>query len=343
MSYKYYASRVGQAIITFFTATSLTFILYRLMPGGPLESLQAQLTQQLEESGASTQEIQTRVNKLAEIYTGIDPDKPVYIAYMDYMEDVFFQLDFGVSIRYQEPVFDILFRAMPWSIFISGNGLILGFTVTVLLGALMAYKEGSRFDSASTLTVLTLNSIPYYVGALLMLAFLAFTWNIFPTGGRYGSHVTPGFNIPFLISVAYHGALPTLSGFIIGFGGGALAMRGNAVRVIGSEYLRSARLRSLSVNRITTRYIARNAILPIYTSLMIGIAGIFSSSVIMEQIFQYPGIGWYMFEALTTQDYPLLMGAFIFFTLITVIGILLADLTYGLIDPRASTGDRESY
>lgn len=341
---KYYASRFAQAIITIFAAVTLTFSLYRLMPGGPMGAMQAQLSQRLQEQGYSSDEIEERVGQLTELYTGIDPDTPIHIAYLEYLEDVVFNLDLGTSLIYQEPVIDIMARAMPWSIFVSVNGLLLGFTASVLLGSLMATWEGGRFDSGSTLAVLGLSSIPYYVGALVMLAFLGFGWGIFPTGGRYGSGVDPGVNVDFMASVIYHGAMPTLSGFILGFGAQALAMRGNSIRVIGSDYIHSARLRGIGTNRITTRYVARNAILPIYTSVMIGIAALFSGSVILEQIFQYPGMGWYLFTALTSQDYPLLMGTFIFFTILTVSGILIADLTYGLIDPRAGTGaERESF
>lgn len=338
----YYVKRFGMAFVTLFAASTLAFILYRLMPGGPVEAIQARLIQNmLDEYGEVDME---RVERQTQVYTGIDPDQPIHIAYYEYVRDIILYQDFGYSIHNREPVFDILFAAMPWSIFVSVYGLLLGFTVTVLLGSLMAYKEGTRIDYGSTAFVLVLGSIPYYVVAVFALAVLSFEWGLFPTGGRYDHRTDPGFNIDFMLGVVHHGALPILTSFIVGFGGGALGMRANAVRVMGSDYIRSAEIRGVKTNRITTRYLARNAVLPIYTGLMIGIAAIFSSSVIMEWIFTYPGVGWYTFDALDTRDYPLLMGAFLFFTTITVVGILIADLTYGLIDPRAGTGaDREEF
>jgi peptide/nickel transport system permease protein len=339
---RYYVRRVGQAIITLFVATFITFALYRLMPGGPLEAITQRLIQEMQRDGGqvNTELIAQRVSNL----TGINPDKPIPIAFFDYMRRIVLYQDFGESIVFQEPVFEILFRAMPWSIFISIYGLLLGFTAMVFVGSMMAWKEGTRIDSGLTVFVLIMNSIPYYVGAIVMLVVLGYQWEIFPTGGRYPADVTPGFNLPFMIGIVRHAALPIMSSFIIGFAGGSLGMRGNSVRIMGSDYLRSARIRGLSTNRILTRYLTRNAILPIYTGLMIGIAGLFSSSVITETIFQYPGVGYYMLEAIELQDYPLVMGAFVFFSVLTIIGILIADFTYGLIDPRAGSGaDRESF
>jgi len=340
----YYLRRVGQAVVTFIASTMLAFGMYRLLPGGPIEAIKAQLIEQMIEQGRTAQVNMQEINEQVQTYTGINPDKPIWLAYYDYFSDIILSGDFGTSIRYAEPVFDILFRAMPWSIFVSIYGLLLGFTVTVVLGSLMAYKEGSLFDKGSTVFVLVTRAVPFYVAAIVFLAVLSFQWGLFPTGGRYNPQATPGYNYAFVASVVRHGALPILTGFIVGFGGGALGLRANSVRIIGSDYLHAARLRGISTARITTRYVARNSILPIYMGLMMGIAGIFGSSVIMEYIFQYPGVGWYTFEALQYRDYPLLMGAFVFFTGLTIVGILLADFTYGFIDPRAGTGaERESF
>ncbi len=337
----YYARRVGQAIITLFSVITITFILYRLMPGGPIEVMRDRMIQDALQQGQDVNIEQ--INRMIELRTNIDPEQPILEAYAEYMVNIVVYQDFGESLWRGEPVFDILFRAMPWSIFVSIYGLLIGFSANIVLGALMAYKEGSRFDNVASIGATFLNSVPYYVGAILMLSFLGFKFGWFPTRGRYDPSTTAGFNIPFMLSVLHHSALPIASSIIVGFGGSALAMRGNCIRVMGENYLRVARLRGLSDNRIAIRYVGRNAILPLYTSFMIGIAAIFSSSIIMEQIYTYPGIGWYTYEALSQRDYPLLMGLLIFFSTITITGIMIADLTYGLIDPRAGTNDKESY
>ncbi|MFB6153650.1 MAG: ABC transporter permease [Halodesulfurarchaeum sp.] len=338
----YYVRRIAQAVITLIAGMFVTFALYRLIPGGPLEAIQRQLAQRMiQQRGQVNPEILARQT---ELLVGINPDKPFYISFFEYVRDIVLYQDFGQSILYNRPVFNVMFEGLPWSIFISSYGLILGYTATIVLGAVMAWYEGTKLDSGLTGFVLTMNSIPYYVVAILMLVVLGFQLELLPTGGRYGSNIDPGFTLKFMVSVARHAAMPIASTFVVGFAAGSLQMRGNAVRVMGSDFLRSANIRGISTNRIVTKYLTRNAVLPIYTGMMVGIARLFSSSVVTEQIFQYPGVGWYMFEALMNQDYPLLMGGFLFFSIITILGILFADLTYGLIDPRAGTGaSRESF
>ncbi|QLH83651.1 ABC transporter permease [Halosimplex pelagicum] len=338
----YYIRRFAQAIVTFVVGMFITFALYRLVPGGPVQAIIADRVQTMQQRGqpVDTQE----VAEMAEQLTGINPDTPIPIAFYEWLRDIILYQDFGESILFQDPVFDILFRGMPWSIFLSVYGLLLGFTATIAVGVFMAWHEGTKIDSGLTVFVLVMRSIPYYVAAIVMLSVLAFQWGLFPTGGRAPPAATPGFNVEYMIGIARHATLPILSNFIVGFAGGAIGMRALSVRVIGEDYLRSARLRGLGTNRILTRYLTRNSILPIYTGFMLGIAGMFSSNVITEVIFQYHGVGWFMLEAAVSQDYPLVMAAFVFFSGITVTAILIADLTYGLIDPRAGTGaSRESF
>lgn len=337
----YYIWRIWQAFFTLFVVIVVTFGLYQLMPGGPIEQMQDQMVQEQLAAGGNVNIDQ--INREIEIRTNIDPDEPAYVQFYDYMYNIVVNQDLGTSTSYNQPVFDLLIAGMPWSVFVSVYGLLIGFTANIVLGSAMAYYEGSRFDSSSTVVAVILNSIPYYVGAVIMLAFLAFSWGLFPTGGRYWAGTEASFNVEFMLGVLHHGFLPIASTILIGFGGTALSMRGNCIRVMGSNYLRVARLRGLSDGRIAIRYVGRNAILPLYTGFMIGLAGIFGSSIIMEQIFNYRGMGYYTLGALETHDYPLLMGILILFSTITVIGVLIADLTYGLIDPRAETTNQEEF
>ena len=338
----YYIRRIAQAIVTFLVGMFLTFSLYRLVPGGPVEMIMAERVQRMQQRGNTVNS--QRIAEMTEQLTGINPDKPIPVAFFEWLRDIVLYQDFGESILFQDPVFDILFRGMPWSIFLSVYGLLLGFTATIAVGVFMAWHEGTKIDSGLTVFILVMRSIPYYVAAIVMLSVLAFQWGLFPTGGRAPPAADPGFNLEFMIGISRHAALPIISNFIVGFAGGAIGMRALSVRVVGADFLRSARLRGLGTNRILSRYLTRNSILPLYTGFMMGIAGMFSSNVITERIFQYHGAGWFLLEAAVNQDYPLVMAAFVFFSGITVLGILIADLTYGLIDPRAGTGaSRESF
>jgi peptide/nickel transport system permease protein len=334
----YIVKRLGQSVLTVFVVVSASFGLIRLLPGGPLDYLRAQAIQQ----GGSSVSMAV-INKRIAAQANFAVNEPLYVQYLDYMGSILTG-DFGRSIWYEVPVASIIGPAIPWTVFLTASALFLSFTVGVSLGALMAYREGTTFDTASTGIGLVLNSTPSYVVALLFVAFLGYRWDLFPTGGRYASELTPGFNVPFILSVLYHGVLPILSMAIVGFGGWALTMRGNSIRVLGEDYLRVARLRGLSTHRIAMRYVARNAILPMYTGLMIAIGTVFGGAVIIENIFAYPGVGFYLIQAINARDYPLMMGGFILITVAMVIGITIADLTYGWLDPRAKGGEsRESY
>ncbi|MDS0300149.1 ABC transporter permease [Halogeometricum sp. S1BR25-6] len=334
----YVLKRIGRSVLTIFVVVSASFGLIRLLPGGPLDYLRAQMIQR-GGSDLSSAELNRRIAA----QTNIAVDEPLYVQYFDYMAAIF-QGDFGQSLWYDQSVASVIGPAIPWTVFLTATALFLAFAVGVSLGAFMAYEEGSRFDVVSTGVGLVLNSTPGYVVALLFVAFLGYRFQLFPTGGRYASELTPGLNVPFFVSVLYHGTLPILSMAIVGFGGWALSMRGNSIRVLGEDYLRVARLRGLPTRRIAMRYVARNAILPMYTGLMIAIGTVFGGAVIIENIFAYPGIGFYLIQAINARDSPLMMGAFILITVAMVIGITIADLTYGWIDPRAKGGaSRESY
>jgi|AntRauTorcE11897_2_1112592.scaffolds.fasta_scaffold00007_213 peptide/nickel transport system permease protein len=334
----YVLKRIAQSVFTVVVVISASFGLIRLLPGGPLDYLRAQAIQQ-----GGTDLSMAEINARIAAQTNIAVNEPVYVQYVNYMTAML-QGDFGVSTRYGDPVMSIIGPAIPWTVFLTASALFLAFTVGVSLGAFMAYKEGSNFDVASTGVGLILNSTPGYVLALLLVSYLGYRRGLFPTGGRYASELAVGFNLPFLASVLHHGALPIASMALVGFGGWALSMRGNSIRVLGEDYLRVARLRGLSTRRIAMRYVARNAILPMYTGLMIAIGTVFGGAVIIENIFGYPGVGFYLIQGINARDYPLMMGGFIIITIAMVIGITIADLTYGWLDPRAKGGgSRESY
>lgn len=336
MNYRHIIERLTQTIVTILTVITFAFFLMRGLPGGPEAYIRAQVLSQ------NQQISEEELNTLVEAYTGMLSDEPIHIQYLNFMEDVLLHFDLGQSYWYGDPVVDILINAMPWTIYISAVVLFGGFAFNVIMGSIMAYKESSRFDTTATVTFLVSGSIPYYVVAILLVYILGFQLGLFPDGGAFDRSLEPGFNLPFMKSVVNHSVLPIAS-FFIARTAGSIGMRANAIRVLGEDYLRVARLRGLSERRIATRYVARNAVLPAYTSLMIGLGTLFGGSVIMESIFAYPGVGYYTFEALKRSDYALIMAGFVFTTVATVIGVLIGDLTYEFIDPRAGGDDREAY
>lgn len=327
---------IGETIvktaIKILAVITIAFALIRFMPGGPMDFIRARL---LREQGTANEE---RINQLVQVYINVDPNTPLWQQYIDYLVSIF-QGDLGRSFYYSEPVDAILGDALPWTILVMSISLLITFTIGVTLGAILAYAEGSRFDVSMSSSIVLLNGVPYYIAGLVFLYVLAYQWGLFPTGGRFNPRTTPGLNLPYLIGVMMHAALPILSIIITEFGGWALSMRGNSIQVLGEEYVRVAQLRGLSDRRISLWYVGRNAILPMYTGLLISIGFLFGGSVILERIFSYPGVGYYMVQAINARDYSLMMGGFLVITAAVIAGLLIADLTYGFLDPRIQEGD----
>jgi len=333
----YLRDRMIQAFVTLYGVVTLGFFLMRLLPGDPVEYLRQQIQANPRAYGLPPTPTPEQVNRVIRRQVEFDPNQSIHAAYVEYMQQVLLHFDLGESaiVAVGAPVDQLILDAAPWTIFLSTLGLLWGLLIGVSLGALMAYYEGSRFDIGTTVFVILDNAVPYYIGAILLLFFLGFQWQVFPTGGQVNTDATPGINWPFLAGIMYHATLPALSFIVTGFGANALGIRANAIRLIGSEHIRVAKLRGLSPYRISLAYLARNAILPMYTSIIIGLGGLLGGSIILERIFQYPGMGLLMFEAAQQRDYPLLMGNFIIFSFIFVAGTVIADFTYSVIDPRA--------
>ena len=335
----YIAKRVGQAAFTIVSVIVLTFVMVRSMPGGPVDYLRAQIMQSRGESNINIQEL----NQLAAEYMNLHPNEPLYMQLYYYVSGIL-QGDLGQSLWYGRPVENIILDAAPWTVFLLTCAIILTFAIGILLGAVMAYWESTRFDAVGTVVSMFLNSVPYFVAALLFVYILAIQLSLFPASGNVSSGLEPSLSVTYIQDVLYHAVLPVSSLVITGFGGIALTMRGNAIKEIGEEYIRVAHLRGVPGRRIALRYVGRNAILPMYTQFMISIGFMFGGSVVLEQIFAYPGLGYYLLDSISARDYPLMMGIFIVITVAVVLCILFADLTYGYIDPRvADEGSREAY
>jgi len=336
---RYITKRIGQSLVTIVSVIVLTFVMIRAMPGGPVDYLRSQLMQQRTGETIS----QAQLNQLAQDYMNYNAGEPIHVQLFSYVSGIL-QGNLGESFYFGQPVNDIILQAAPWTVFLLTLAVILTFGIGIILGAVMAYREGSWVDSSGTVVSMFLNSVPYFVAALLFVYILAIQLSLFPASGNVASGLDPGFNVPYISSVLYHAILPVASLVITGFGGIALGMRGNAIKEIGEEYIRVAHLRGVPGRRIAIRYVGRNAVLPLYTQFLISIGFMFGGSVVLEDIFAYRGLGDYLLTAINARDYPLMMGIFLIITFAVVSCVLFADLTYGKIDPRVSgEGSGEAY
>ena len=331
----YYIRRIGQALITILGTITFSYAVIKLMPGGPMQYLASQIRANTQGSVS-----QQRLNALVELYTNVNPEEGIVEGYFHYLEALLLHGDFGNSIFYGEPVWEVLGPALPWTMFVSLAALVIGTIAIFVIGGFLAVHEGDPYDVVGSYFVMFASSIPYYIVGFVLLFILGYDLGWFPVANRMNPNTTPGLNVPFMLGVIHHASLPILSFALTSWGG--LGFRAHCTRVIGEDYVNVAELRGLTDTRIQLRYIGWNSMLPMYTSRMASLAALFSGSVIMERIFRYRGMGWYYYKAVMSRDYQLMMAGIILFAIVTVTALLIADLTYGLIDPRAGQSNENN-
>ena len=327
----YIVRRIITSIFIIWLVVSFSFFLIRLMPGNAMTYMYIQL---LQAHAGTPQQI---MEELQVIY-GVNMKAPLYVQYFTYLANALHG-DFGMSTLYPgTPVMKIIDNAIPWTILSISFSIVLSFVIGNVLGVLMAYYRKSWLAGAVTAIVTILHAIPNYIIALIALYWFVDLHPVLPVGGAYGVTTTPGFNGPFIASVALHLVLPTGAYVVTTIGGWALGMKSSTVGALGAEYIVAANARGVREARIVRSYVARNAILPQITGLGLTIGFMFGGSVFIETMFNYPGIGYYMITAVNGRDYSLMMAIFILTTSAVVVANLLTDLVYGKFDPRITVG-----
>lgn len=323
---RYVAKRLAAALAIIYVVISLSFFMVRLMPGNPVSALQSQLADQ----GMTEEQIQQQVNS---IYA-LTPKSPVWKQYFSYIGQAF-QGNLGRSITDPgETVVHLIASALPWTIFVVGTSLIISFAIGIAIGSVLAALQNTRAVKVATFVVSVMGAVPNYLAAIVLLYFLADVHPVFPSGGAYSVNVVVGLNLSFIGSVIVHAVLPMAAFVLTSYAGWALAMKGSAVSVLGSEYVRAAESRGLGRHRLTMTYVGRNAMLPQVTSLALAAGFMFGGSVFVETYFTYPGLGYQLEQAVNNRDYPVMMGCFVLITVAVVIANLVVDLLYPLVDPR---------
>lgn len=317
-----------RGFLTIWTAVTVIFFLVRLMPGNPLDVLIEQILQQ---EGISQQEAYDRVAASF----NIDPDASLVDQYFAWLGDLL-RFDLGTSITSPGTrVIDEIARFLPWTIFAVGTGLLISFVTGILLGIAMAYYRDSALDHGLSFFASFTTGVPNYLwGLLIIILILAPLEIVGELRGAYDPSLTPGFNLPFILDILKHAALPIIIYIAGGLGTWMLNMKSSTVGVLNEDYVNVAEARGLKDKRISTAYTGRNASLPLFTQLTISVGFVLSSGVIIEEIFVYWGLGHYLIQSITVRDYTSMQGVFLILTISVVFSNLFSDLTYGLLDPR---------
>ena len=323
-----------QGLLTLWAVTTFTFFMIRKMPGNPVEVVIDQL---IERQQLTYEEARAQAAGLFDF----DPDQPLIEQYLDYMGKLVHG-NMGKSISSAgTPVANQIKRYLPWTLFSVGSGLVISFTLGILLGMAMAYWRGSIFDNVLTAAASLMYGIPDFIIALLLLLVAGVQLKLFRMEdvlGGIGQDVHAGFNLPYIKSLLQHASLPVLTYVWGTVGGWMLTMKSSTISTLGEDYIMVAKARGLPERRVLTAYVGRNAMLPLVTRLAISIGFVVGGSVIIEFIFQYPGLGRQLALAIGTRDYTTMQGIFLVIAAAVVFSNILADLLFGMLDPRVRVG-----
>ena len=323
--------RLLKMLFTTWIVVTIIFFVIRLMPGSPVDVMVQDL---VVNRGYSMEEAQQAAASLM----GINLSEPMGEQYLKFMTNLA-KGDMGKSYRSQGiSVNTMIAERLPWTLFSVGISLTISFFVGILLGMLVAYKRNSLLDHVLTNLAAVMDAVPAYLTAILLFLLLGIVWKIVPIQFMRGSAspgIKPGFTFIFIVDIFSHLAVPAMAYVLGTVGSWMLTMKSSTISTLGEDYVTVARARGLPDSRIMTAYVGRNASLPLATRLAISVAVVLGGSLIIERIFTYQGIGWLLWQALYTRDYPVMQGVFIVTTVAVIIANFLADLLYGWLDPRA--------
>jgi peptide/nickel transport system permease protein len=334
----YWFRVIASGLLTIWVVSTFTFVLIRQMPGNPVD---VRISELMDRQGMTEEEARRAV---ATIFN-FDPDRPLLLQYGDFLGGLV-RGDLGDSItRSGISVTSIILRYLPWTLFCVGLSLIISFVLGILIGLAMGYWRGSWFDNLMTTLASVVSGIPDYIIALLVIMVLGvqFGWfNVGSVRGGVDPNIPPGFTLEYIGSIIQYALLPISIYVVSSIGNWILAMKSSTISTLGEDYIAVAKARGLSERRVLTAYVGRNAMLPLVTRLAISVGFIFSGTVIIEQLFQYPGLGLNLVVAISSRDYTTMQGIFLVITSSVVFANILADLVIGWLDPRVRMGVGEA-
>ncbi len=311
--------RLLQVIPLLIGISIITFALANLVPGSPVSGLEFNP--------------RTTPEDIARIKANLGLDEPVWKRYFIWIGNVV-QGDLGISLRNFRPVNDTIMEKLPNTLLLTGTALIISLLISIPIGVYGAVRRNSAFDNISTAGAVAGFSVPtFWLGLMLILLFAVKfkEWGLpsFPAGGAYDLRGGGG-----LFDRIEHLILPAFAIAFVQMAAWTRYIRSQMLEVLSQDYMRTANSKGLRERVVIYRHGLRNAVLPLVTLLGIAIPDLFAGSLIIENIFTYPGIGQLAFNAAINKDYPLIMGITLVAGTLVIIGNLIADVVYSLLDPR---------
>lgn len=311
---KYVLKRFGAMLLTLFLVMVLSFMIIRLMPMNIFENPE------------TPPEIQKKLQDRLHL------NEPIVVQLVYFLKNVVTEFDFGTSVKIQpgNDVFGIIASRIPPTVVLNIFSLVISIPLGLIAGTVAALKRNTWVDTVISVLIVIFISVPSFVFASLMQYLFTFKWNLFPTlynataadfGTRFYSMILP------ILALAL-GPIATIGRYL----------RGELIENLSSEYLLLARTKGLTRAQATVRHAFRNSLIPITNTLIGLLTGIMGGSLVIEKMFAVPGMGGMLVNSISVGDHFLTVALLIFYSAISLVTILIVDLSYGIIDPRIRVG-----
>lgn len=327
---KYVLRRLLLMVPTLVGVTLVCFFVINLAPGGPLEQKIAAMKMSVSAAGATVPPAQ-----IEELKKQYGFDQPVHIRYLIWLKNIA-TLNFGSSFKYEEPVTDVLLEKLPVSLQFGIASVILIYLISIPLGIRKAVHEGSAFDVSTSVMLTLLYSVPPLIMAILLRSYLAGGnfLSIFPVSELYSDNYHELTLLGKISDRFMHFVLPLTCYVVNGFTVLTLLMKNSLLDEIKLDYVRTARAKGLDERKVVYKHALRNALIPILTGLGSFLTLFFGGSIIIEQVFNLDGMGLLSVNAIFARDYNVIMALIFIQAVLSMVGRLISDLTYVLVDPR---------
>lgn len=321
---RFLARRFSFLLIALWAALTVNFFIPRLMPGNPALAMMAKF--------------HGRVNPSAlhalEVAFGVNSHQSLVSEYFQYLGNTV-RGNFGISVSYFPlSVSSVIAKALPWSLSLVGVATILGFVMGTALGAIAAWHRGGPLDNVLPPAFIVISAFPYFWVGLLSIWLFSLTLGWFPLLGGYNETSTPTWSVSFVLDVLWHAVLPASTILITSIGGWILTMRNNMISVIAEDYVKMAKAKGLKPRRIIWQYAGRNALLPNLTGFAMSLGFVISGAILVEYVYNYPGVGFMLLQAVEQEDFALMQALFLLITVAVLLAIFISDILTAILDPR---------
>ena len=317
--------RVLYGAVLLLAVIVLNFILIHLAPGDPAQVIAGEM-------GGATEAI------LAEIRAQYGLDKPLHVQLLIYLGRMIGG-DLGQSFYFNQPVADLIVQRIPATILLVVTALLMSVSVGTLLGVAASRNPSGAFSHFVTVLSLVGYSAPVFWTGIMLLILFASIVPIFPVQGMYTIGAEAGW-FEFTLDVLHHLVLPATTLAVVFMAQYSRLSRASMLDVLGSDYIRTARAKGLSENVVVYKHALKNAVLPVVTIAGLQLSQIFAGAVLVETVFNWPGLGQLVFDSILRRDHPTVLGILFFSALIVIVTNFLIDTAYRLLDPRIGSAAR---